>query len=236
MVALLGLLGLGRNRALVFAAVAFTVIGVVPLKFTRQWLDNLHEGQAVRMRAMHETVSWQAASQPAESEIANGPAPLDYTSHSLSSYWNQLWASANVPLLARLPGVAAAGVFLLPIGIWVSMKVYRSPAREGFALVYLLWLAGLATFWMPDSNDYNLIFLPVAAWIVWSRGNSPFVRVSLVALFLFFQPWNLRLTPQFLFAVKFLAVGGIGLGIAQAARLSGQVPDVPEPAVEPVPA
>jgi hypothetical protein len=47
-------------------------------------------------------------------------------------------------------------------------------------LPILLWVMALATFWMPQSYDYNLIYLPLLMVAVWDKREPVWVQLLLL--------------------------------------------------------
>jgi hypothetical protein len=150
----------------------------------------------------------------AQDLVARDRPPVFFpTVHTLSSYWSIVWTGTRCAWLARIPGTVAAGSFVLSLALWVSHRMYRCPEGRRLVYPYLLWLAALATFLPPISNDYNLFFLPLAAVAVWDRRDPVVVHLLMALLLLWWQPLLLPIGPNLLFAFKLLGFLGVTLSL-----------------------
>ena len=91
------------------------------------------------------------------------------------------------------------------------------------ALPYLLWLAAAATFGLPVSYDYNLIFLPLAAFAVWDRRDGVGGAILLLATAAWAQPFIFAEFPariDVLFFLKLISLIAVGMCIVRRASRS----------------
>lgn len=179
-----GLLGLGfivlrRPRALGFCVLAGIAIG----------LPGLRDLAAFQANAKDLVVRYIP------------PVFFQFT-HSLSADWPLLWAGTRLAWLARVPGLVVAGGFILLLSAWASYRLYRCPDSSRLLYPYFVWLTALATFLPEISNDYNFVFLPLAAVAVWDRRDPVHVHMSMALMLLWWQPVQLSIGPQLLFGFK----------------------------------
>jgi hypothetical protein len=111
---------------------------------------------------------------------------------------------------------------VLPIIAWVGMRLYRSKHADRLTYVWLLWVLAVASF-VPDiANDYSLSFLPVAAIAASSFRDPLLVRVGLVVLAVWWQPFWLPIPGPTMLAIKLLGVVVVGRSIiARVSELDG---------------
>jgi hypothetical protein len=106
---------------------------------------------------------------------------------------------------------------VLPIIGWVGLRLYRSKHADRLIYVWFLWVLSVASF-VPDiANDYSLSFLPVAAIAVSSFRDPLFVRIGLVLLALWWQPFFLPIPGPIMLAIKLLGVLAVGRSITARA-------------------
>jgi hypothetical protein len=80
---------------------------------------------------------------------------------------------------------------ILPLVVWVSIRVYSGLASPALNLAYVLWLLAAGTQLPRVSNDYNLVVLLLGGLIVWT-GEEPWpVRTLLFASLLWWQRFAL---------------------------------------------
>lgn len=102
---------------------------------------------------------------------------------------------------------------VLPIIFWVGLRLYRSKHADRLTYVWLLWVLAIASF-VPDiANDYSLSFLPVAVIAVCSFRDPLLVRMALVLLGLWWQPFFLPIPGPIMLAIKLLGVVAVGRSI-----------------------
>src|SRR5204862_872720 len=115
--------------------------------------------------------------------------------HSLS----MAWLRVVVVTIGREKGMKivsytawpVAMLIVLPIIGWVCMRVYRAKNTDRVTYGLLLWILTIASF-VPDiANDYSLCILPIGAIAVSSFRDPLLVKVGLVLLALWWQPFSL---------------------------------------------
>ncbi|MGB7160518.1 MAG: glycosyltransferase family 87 protein [Tepidisphaeraceae bacterium] len=243
-----GLLALRMPRALGVAIAAAVLIGIVPYQATVESFQATAQGD--RASFVTEVRAWLTDPNYAPARAA-GYEAISVDSHSLTTYWSRLWNHFRLDALARMPGLLGAALVLVPLALWVSASVWRSPARERLAFPYLLLLVTLATFGLPVSYDYNLIYLPLAALAVCDRRDGPIVAVALVGMLVWWQPfrvpWEMQVATAFalfdaeppmkpfamllglerdvLFFLKLFAAVGVLVSLAMRAREAAEVVD-----------
>ncbi|MFO1463167.1 MAG: glycosyltransferase family 87 protein [bacterium] len=204
----LGLVGLRRWRgALAFLATA-AGIGCIDIEGTRQFIENLKVLIAQ---------TGQAAAEP-----------VSTMRHSLSAVWGALWNGTPLAFFAKVPGILACLYLFIPPLIWVSHRLYRCPRVSALIYPYLLWIAAVATFFPGISNDYNLVFLPLAVLAVWSPKDPLYLQAMLLSLVLWWQPFHLPIDGRWLLASKILGVTAVSLCLVRRAT-------EPEQVLKPVP-
>jgi hypothetical protein len=235
------LLVLRRPRAFSAAVAAAVLIGIVPYQAT---IDSFRaSAQGERMGFVREIQSWLTDPDHVRAR-AGGYGVISVDSHSLTTYWGRFWDHFGLTRLATMPGLLGAALVLAPLALWVSFCVWRSPARASLTYPYLLWLTALATFGLPVSYDYNLIYLPLAALAVCDRRDPPRVAVALIGMLAWWQPfrvpWEMHLASAFalfgaeppvaplelllrlecdvLFFLKLFAAVGVGMSIVVRAK------------------
>lgn len=153
--------------------------------------------------------------------------------HSLSYGWKSLWRGTILKPLGRIPGTVAAMLVLGPIVAMVGRRVLTIPRdlAPRIALPLLTWLVAVATFFPPIANDYNLIFLPLAALAVYSPRDRPIVHMLAAYLVLWWQPLHLPITGGLLLGCKVAGAWGVGLSLIARARDLAAAPAYPGPHV-----
>ena len=251
-VLLLGLLALGAYRAAGLTVAQIIVIGVVPYRATQYWLASTKASQGDRIGFVSETVKWitDPDFRPAQLTLFQ---PISADAHSLTTYWATFWEHFHLWRIARMPGMLGAALVLVPIALWITYRVWRSPARRELAYPFLLLLAALATFGVPVSYDYNLIYLPLAALAVCDRRDPAIVGLAIVGMLAALQPFKvpwemhvatafellnakppvaplellLRIENDVLFFLKLFGAIGVGVSLSLRARHS-QTADLPQ--------
>jgi hypothetical protein len=199
-VVIVGLLALRRWKAAAAFLVVAGLIGLIDRADVQRSLEN--------SRAM--TKLW-AGKSPA----------FHSTKHSLVESWRHLWLVRRLKPLRQVPAPLASAVLLLPVIVIVSRRM--SQVREPGALVfpYFLWLAAAATYGMPQSLDYNLVPLPLAALAVWDRRDGIGVHICLALLLIWWQPFALPVAAEILLVVKLVGLYAVGGSLAFRAGEAG---------------
>jgi len=137
--------------------------------------------------------------------------------HPLSNGLASLWLGTKFNWLGLLPGKIMAAMLLIPLLAWVTYYVYKCPRRKTLTYPYLLWIVALATFVPPVSNDYNLIFLPIAILAVWNRHDPLMVQFALALLLIWWQPVGMPINGHQLLVIKFLGLGAVAICLVKRA-------------------
>jgi hypothetical protein len=138
--------------------------------------------------------------------------------HSLYLSLASLWLGTQFDWLGLFTGKVIATILLMFPLAWVTYHVYRCPARRVLTYPYLLWIVALATYMPPISNDYNLVFLPLAVLTVWDRRDPLFIHVALALLFLWWQPIRLSIGGLPLMAFKFFGLYAVAFCLVRRAN------------------
>jgi len=198
-----GLLGLRRWRALAGFVVAGLALAIAFL-YTGEMQKFLVNN------ALH--------IQLAETLVHYKSGDISPWNHPLSSALASFWLGTKFGWLGLLSGKIIAGMILLPPLVWVTYHIYRSPARDAVTYPYLLWIIALATFVSPISNDYNLIFLPLAVLAVWDRRDPLLVHVALALLLLWWQPIGMSINGLPLLVIKLLGLYAVAACLVERAH------------------
>jgi Glycosyltransferase family 87 len=201
----LGLLALRRGRAVAGFAVAFVALGVADLPGTRLYVET------VRGYVGRYDVGFHVAA------------------HTLTTHWRHYWQHTRYEALAHIPGALAAGAILLPLALAVSWRVFRCGRPRDVLYPYFLWLTALATFLPPVANDYNLIFLLLAALAVWDRRDPVWVHCLMAAFLFVWQPVAVSIGPMLFFSFKLGGLGAVGVSLLGRIREQGQAAAVAAP-------
>ena len=208
---LLAPLALRRYRVFAIALLATGAIGAASMGLTLEWIDNLRGGQGERVGPIMEVKNWLSASG------SRAPLHLSFNdlllscAHSLTTYWPLFWGRLGVTWLAQVPGFLCAGLVLGPPTLFGCYRLFRARAEGWIAYPFLLWLALLATFLMPLSYDYNMLYFPVLIVAVWNRRDPWWVQALLLPALLWWQPINLNLPLQadLLNIAKLVSLAGV---------------------------
>jgi len=207
-VLLAGLIVLGLWRAFGLATVATLVTGLVPWQWTQAALNS--PGQKDRRGFVTEVSDWLFNPNYSPAQLTEYPT-ISLDSHSLTTYWATFWNQLGVWRLGRVPGIIGAAIVLAPLVLWVSWRVFSSPMRARMAMPYLLWLTAAATFGLPVSYDYNLIYLPLAAFAVWDRRDGIVGAALILATAAWAQPFIMLPFPHVIDVRNLGMVAGIEL-------------------------
>jgi hypothetical protein len=197
-----GLIGLRKWRALASFSIAGLAIAVYFLLTgeMQKFLDNNAEHI---LRSEYLVLLSSGALHPWE--------------HPLSTGLASLWLGSTFGWLGLLPGKIIAAALLISALAWVSYHVYICPRRETLAYPYLLWIIALATFVPPVSNDYNLVFLPLAVLAVWDRRDPLLVQAALALLLIWWQPIGMSISGNVFLVIKLLGLGAVAVCLVERA-------------------
>jgi hypothetical protein len=203
----LALLPLRRYRVFSFACVAAAVLGLVYHRELPLFAANMQDLIAHHI--------------PPDGGIVNPRA------HSLSGSWPLLWNDTPLAWLGRIPGSVAALVLIVPGALWLARRLKEGAEREELLYPLFLWLAAAGTFVPHVANDYNLVYLPLAALAVWDRRDPVLVHLGMALLLLWTQPMVLSMGPALLLGVKYLSLAAVAgsllaRGDGQGTRGEGQ--------------
>ena len=195
---LVGLVALRRFRAIAFALGWLLFEAIVFSPDLRRWMEIAK-------------VQNQAAV----------PFYLDY-SHSLISHWQLIARDLHWPQLAQLPAQTLVSVGLFGVIVAVAWRVFRRHQTLAIAWPFFLWLTAMATFVSPISNDYNLLFIPLAVLSVWSAADSWRLQLCVGSVLLWWQPFFIGLSNLPWLLLK--AVGVMLVGILLVRRVETMAP------------
>jgi hypothetical protein len=199
---------------------AFLILGVLAL---RRWRLAACFALICAGIGLTDVPGWLQAREKMGQVIADHYLPGQYvglglTNHSLTGCWKALWLGTPWARLAQVPALAASLSLVLPVVGAVSWRVWRTPEPAPLVFPYLVWLAAVATFVPPIANDYNLIFLPLAALAVWDRRDPVLVHGLMAFLLLWWQPLLLGIGPRMLFTFKLAGLAAMAVCLAGRAR------------------
>jgi hypothetical protein len=135
---------------------------------------------------------------------------LGWASHTLSGSWQLIWQGTRFRALAKIPNAVGALAVIMPGVSWISWRLWRCPAPKALIGPYLLWLASAAVFIPEVSNDYNLVFLPLAAVAVWDRRDPIPVHMGMGLCAVWCQPVPLGISSFTLLGMKLLSLAAVG--------------------------
>lgn len=138
--------------------------------------------------------------------------------HPLPTALAGIWLNTKFSGLGLLTGKVLSALILLAGLFWVTYHVYHCPNRDVLAYPYFLWIVALATFAPQISNDYNLVFLPLAVLTVWDRRDPVPVHIALALLLIWWQPVRLPINADLLMGIKILGVGAVAVCLVNRAR------------------
>jgi len=206
-------LAMRRYRLFVIAVLASCAIGAASLGLTVEWLGSLASSQSARVGPIGELKDWLTGNGPQD------PVPLSFDemllscSHSLTTYWPLFWGRLGAMWLAQIPSLLCAGLALGALTLLGCYRLFRARVDGWIVYPFLLWLASLATFLMPLSYDYNMIYFPLLIVAVWDRRDPWWVQALLLPALLWWLPYNLNLPMQadVLNIAKLVSLGGVSV-------------------------
>lgn len=122
--------------------------------------------------------------------------------HSIPYCWKATWDGTKLGFLAKIPGTYAAAIVVGGLLAWVCHGLYRCRNPREVLMPLLFWIVAAATFVPKVSNDYNLVFLPMAIFAVWDRRDPVYVHAGLGMLCLILQPIGFGQSPSVTFGIK----------------------------------
>jgi hypothetical protein len=111
--------------------------------------------------------------------------------HSPGDWWPALWLRLGIESPTAWPLLAVQFVVLTPVTFWGAWKIFRAPNTARLSLPVVLWVMAVASFWMPLSYDYNLIFLPLLLAATWDSREPRWILLLLLTSL----PWWLPFGP-----------------------------------------
>lgn len=186
--ALLAVLLAGRWRAV---AVAFAVAGAIGVQDRVEVLRSIEYGRVLA----------QVAHPPGV--LMRGADPLE---HALGPNWPELRQVLPLRPPVWIRGARAVALILVPPVLAVAAALVRrrrsGPVTSAWLAPAMLWLTAAATFAMPYSNDYNLIFLPLAALAVHDRRDPLAIQLAVGAGLLALLPFRLPMQGSMYLVLK----------------------------------
>jgi hypothetical protein len=199
--AVVALLTLGRRKALATFAAVVALIGIVDLGEILESIKAGQKLQAIFLGRVGGMLVW---------------------SHSIVESWKSYDFVRESHILNQVPGFVLSGLLLLPVMVLVGRRIARAKDPQALTLPYMLWLAAVATFALPYSNDYNLVTLPLTVLAVWDRRDRAVVQAALALSLLWLQPFWLPIDGGILALIKLGAVYAAGACLVARATVDGQ--------------
>jgi hypothetical protein len=216
---LVGALALRRWRVVGWGAAFGLMIPVILWRPTTDFFAASAKSEGYRTSFIRSAVHFAPDPRLASSSPTLTYPPLEPHSHSLPAYWRTFWTRVGLVGMANVPGLIGAGLLLGPLLAVVFWRVRAAAAVVAYP--YLLWVAMLATFWMPVSYDYNLIFFPVLAVAAWDLSDPWFLQLLLAPVLIYWQPVALSHVPmELLLLIKLMALVGLGICVCRRAAES----------------
>jgi hypothetical protein len=195
LVVVVGLFALRRYRVLLFLGPCIAILLLPFGEYLEQWLLVMQSIQGHRINPVSELYQWLGGETMLVSKNAIGnyvqSRMLWGSLHSPGNWWPALWLRLGVESVASWPSLAVQFVMLTPVTLWGFWQIFRMQGPTRLALPILLWVMAVATFWMPQSYDYNLIYLPLLMVAVWDNREPRWLQF----LLLLSLPWWLPFGP-----------------------------------------
>ena len=191
-VVVVALLAMRRYAVLGFMALSMAVLALWQADGLQQWV--VQASQESRVGPVGDFLRWLRGEPGLGTVMDIGHYyGVEYLGslHSPGDWWPSLWLRLGVGSLAAWPLLAVHVLVLTPVTLWGAWRIFRAPNAERLALPVLLWGMALATFWMPLSYDYNLLFLPLLVVATWDSREPRWMLVLLLT----FLPWWLPFGP-----------------------------------------
>ena len=148
-------------------------------------------------------------------------------SHSLASHWHLLWPDLGLPFLAKVPAVPALAAAVLAVVLPVGWRIHRSADPSALAWPWLLWLTAMGTFVTGISNDYNLVFVPLAWLALWDRRDPWWAHALAAAALTWLQPFSIGLGGPGLLLLKATSTASLGILLWRRAETVARPDAVP---------
>jgi hypothetical protein len=201
-----------RRWRVFFAAVGGGVlISLIFLPATVQFFRTGQQSEGYRSKFLASAIHLSRDPLKAESGKLNTYPPLEKYSHSLPIYWQSFWDRLHLTTIAHIPGMIGTALVLGPLLIWVCRRIAAISDPTPLAYPFFLWVALVATFWMPVSYDYNLIYFPILFAAVWTTQDGRFVNALLAPSLIYWQPLAVRLPMEFLLLLKLMALAALAI-------------------------
>jgi hypothetical protein len=197
--AVVALLAMRQYLAAAVMAACCVLLVIVLAEPFAQWLAVLGTlpGAGPRVNPLFEAWSWLRG-ETGTMTVPTGDLlyffdniPTWASLHSPADIWPVLWFRLGHDAVATWPVMGINVMMLAPVTLWGLWKIVRSSGTTNTSLPVLLWIMAVATFWMPFSYDYNLIFLPLLIVATWDKREPPWMQ----ALLILSLPWWLPFGP-----------------------------------------
>lgn len=193
-VAVVALLALRRYAVLGFMMLSMAALALWQAEGLQHWMAQAQASQESRVGVVGDFMRWLRGEPGLAPVIDIGHYyGVEYLGslHSPGDWWPALWLRLGFGSLAAWPLLAVHVLVLSPVTLWGAWRTFRAPNAARLSLPVLLWVMALATYWMPLSYDYNLLFLPLLVVATWDRREP----IWMLALLLSFLPWWLPFGP-----------------------------------------
>lgn len=195
LVAALALLALKRTRVLAFLGLCMMLIVLFSAEGWQQWLTVMKSLQGSQVDIVSQIFRWADGDVSWISKKSLSVYTLSTmwgSLHSPGNWWPALWLSLGSESIASWPLLIVQLFTLAPVALLGCWQIFRMQDPSQMSLPVLLWILVLATFAMPTSWDYNLIYLPLLMVTLWDRRDPWWVHV----LFLMSVPWWIPFGPS----------------------------------------
>jgi hypothetical protein len=196
---LLALFAMRQYRVLALTAAGTVILVLALAEPFSEWLAVLRTLPGAGPRVNPLLDFWQFLTGGAITVSAGGGdflyfldnIPTWASLHSPGDVLPALWFRLGLEPLAAWPVLAMNFFVLAPITLWGYWRIDRLQDAQRFSLPVLLWIMAVATYWMPFSYDYNLIFLPLLIIATWDSREPPLMQILLAMS----VPWWLPFGP-----------------------------------------
>lgn len=193
LMAFVALFALRRYRVMILMGFGIAMLLLPFGEMNQQLLTVAQTAQSSRINPVLEFVQWLRGdlTPHAVGDYSNGML-LWGSLHSPGNWWPALWVRVGIDSIAAWPLLAVQIATLAPVTVWGCWRIFHADDPARLSLPILLWIMTLATFWMPLSHDYNLIFLPLLMLTLWDSREPWWVQ----ALVFMSVPWWLPFGPS----------------------------------------